>query len=207
MVYTYMLNRWWRATLATGLALLVLAAGLGGLPLLLPQYPFMWADDWKLWLVAGAGGFALVITIILAGIRKSAYVQPFEKHFTVATPFIKFNISYQRIRQTYSSEFQQLFQVKKAKGLRRDRWDPLANKTVLVLELTSLPLPRWVMKMYLSPLFFPDRTSRMALMVPDWMALSTEMDSRCGSYQESLRPVVEQSASASLLAGLKKPPK
>jgi hypothetical protein len=207
IIYTYMLNRWWRATLALGLSLLVLAAGLGGLPLLLPQYSFFWVDDWKLWLAGGAGGLAIIVTIFMAAVRKSAYVQPFENHLRLVTPFLRLNISYRRVRRTYADEFQHLFPLKKFKAWKREMLEPLAGRTVLVVEMTGFPVPRWTLRLFLSPFFFPDRTPRLALLVPEWMALSTEMDSLRGTYQDALRPAPEQNPAASLLAGLKNPPK
>jgi len=207
VIYTYILNRWWQATLSIGLALFIQAAGLGGLPLLLPQYPFMWVADWKLWLVAGAGGFAVLVTIILALIRKSAYVQPFENHLRLVTPFMRLNISYQRFQRTYSDEIQHLFPMKKARGWRRDVLEMFIGRTAFIIEMTSFPLPRWALRSFLCPLFFPDRTARLALLVPDWMTLSTEVDSMQSGYQGSLRSTQERNPAANLLVGFRNPPK
>jgi hypothetical protein len=38
------------------------------------------------------------------------------------------------------------------------------------------PLPHWVLNLFLSPFFFPDKTSRLALVVPKWMDFSMEME-------------------------------
>jgi hypothetical protein len=35
-----------------------------------------------------------------------------------------------------------------------------------------------------SPFFFPDKTPRLALLVPDWIAFSTELESRRGAWQD-----------------------
>lgn len=206
VLYTYLLNRWWRALLAIGVALLILAGGLGGLPLLLPQYPFLWVSDWKLWFLGGVGGLAILLAVFLAAIRRSAYVQPFENHLRLATPFLRVDISYRRFRRTYADEFQHLFPLKKYKAWARELLEPLAGRTVLVLELTGFPVPRWTLRLFLSPFFFPDRTPRLALLVSDWIALSTEVDSFRGLYQDARRPAPEPPPAASLLSSLKKPP-
>lgn len=206
LLYTFMLNRWWRATLAIGLTMLIQAAGLGGLPLLLPRFPFLWVPDWKLWLFAGAGGFALLVTLFFFLIRKAAWVQPFEKHLRVVTPFMRLNISYRRFRQTYSADMLRLFPIKKARGWRRDVLEPLVGRTVFVIEMNAFPLPRWALRIFLSPLFFPDRTARLALLVPDWLALSTEVDGFFSTYQQALRPAIEQHSASGLLTGLKDRP-
>jgi hypothetical protein len=35
-----------------------------------------------------------------------------------------------------------------------------------------------------SPFFFPDKTPRLAFLVPDWIAFSTELESRRGAWQD-----------------------
>ncbi len=207
IIYTYLMNRWWRATLAIGVVLLVTAAGLGGLPLFVPQFPVMWVDDWKLWLAAGAGGFAILLTLLLVLLRNSAYIQPFEKYVRLATPFLRLNISYQRLRRTYTDEFQRIFPPKKARGWKRELVQPLAGRTALLLEFTSLPVPLWVLRLFLSQFFFPDRTLRLAILVSDWMALSSELESLRGNYIEAQRTSPHKSPVATILTGIRKPPK
>jgi len=112
IIYKYMLDRWWKATLTIGLVLLALAGSLSGLPFLMPRSAFPRMDDWSLWGLVGAGGFAIFLTIFLASIRKSAYVQAFGDHLRLVTPFLRLNISYKRIRRTYSAEMGQLFPPK-----------------------------------------------------------------------------------------------
>ena len=53
---------------------------------------------------------------------------------------------------------------------------PLAAQTAIVLEMRGWPLPHWVLNLFLSPFFFPDKTSRLALLVPKWMDFSMEME-------------------------------
>jgi hypothetical protein len=207
IIYTYLMNRWWRATLAIGITLLIIAGGLGGLPVYLPQFPVMWVEDWKLWLAGGAGGFAIFITILLAALRNSAYIKPFEKHLHLATPFLHVNISYQRLRRTYTDEFQRLFPPKKMKGWKRELVEPLAGRTAIILEFTSLPVPLWTLRLFLSPFFFPDRTPRLAILTSDWMALSTELESLRGNYIESQRTSPQKSPVATILTGIRKSPK
>jgi hypothetical protein len=207
ILYTYLMNRWWRATLAIGITLLLMAAGLGGLPLVLPQLSVMLVEDWKLWVVAGAGTLAIFFTIFLASIRNLAYIQPFEKHIHLATPFLHLNISYQRLRRTYADEFQRLFPLNKMKGWKRELVEPLAGRTVLILEFTSLPVPRWTLSLFLSPFFFPDQTPRLAFLVSDWMALSTQLESLRGNYVESMRQSSDQAPISSILSGIRKSPK
>ncbi len=185
IIYQYMLDRWWKATLTIGLVLLALAGGLGGLPLFMPHSTSLGVDDWSLWRLVGAGGFAIFLTIFLASIRKSAYVQAFADHLRLVTPFLRLNISYKRILRTYSAEMGQLFPPQKLGAWKRDLVRPLAAETVVILELNSFPVSRAALRLFISPFFFPDRTSRLALLVPDWIAFSTELESRRGVWQDA----------------------
>jgi hypothetical protein len=187
VIYKYLVDRWWKAILNIGFTLLIVALSLGVLPPLLPQYPFAWVSDWKLWLISGVGGLAICFSLFLITIRKSAYVQPFPDHFRLATPFLRLNISYRRIRQTTSAEFQQLFPPGKRSRRIREMLRPLASRTVVVVELNAFPVSRNMLRLFLAPYFFPDKTPRLALLVPDWIAFSTELDSMRSTWQDSQR--------------------
>ncbi|MBM3152550.1 MAG: hypothetical protein FJZ96_10190 [Chloroflexi bacterium] len=187
VLYPYMLGRWWRATLTIGIFLVVTAGGLAGLPLLLPQVPFLSVQDWRLWIVGGVGGFALLFSVFLISVRRKAYVQPFGDHLRIVTPFLRLNISYRRILRTSPSEMQLLFPPRSSAAWRRNLVRPLARRVVIVLELTAFPISRQALRFFLSPLFFPDETARLALLVPDWMALSAELESRRSRWQDGLR--------------------
>lgn len=205
VLYTHMLNRWWKSLLLLGMLMLGLVAGLALLPTSMPQYQFLQIVDWILWMAGGAGAFAVLAAIFLITIRKSAYVQPFPTHIRLVTPFLRMNIAYRRIRQASSAEMGRLFPPKKKRvlGLHNSIMRPLSKRTAIVLEMNGWPLPRAALKLFLSPYFFPDRTSRLALLVPDWMAFSADMESFRNNWQEGQRPV-EKDPRMSLLADIKK---
>jgi hypothetical protein len=202
VLYPYMLGRWWRATLTIGIFLLAIAAGLGGLPLLLPQFPFPFVQDWRLWLVGGAGGFSLLFSIFFITVRKKAYVQPFADHLRIVTPFLRLNIAYRRFRRTSTAEMQQLFPPGRISSWQRNIVRPLARRVAVVIELTAFPVSHQVMRFFLSPLFFPDKTPRLALLVPDWMSLSTELESLRSGWQDKQRQT-PASPRSELMASLK----
>jgi hypothetical protein len=190
VLYTFMLDRWWRFALGIGIALTLLVAGLGALPGALPKYHFLWVADWILWVAGGVGVVFILLGVFLILIRKSAYVQPFENHLRLATPFLRMNISYRRIRQASSVEMQRLFPIERYKGIKRRVLRPFANKTAILLDMNGWPMPHWILNLFLSPFFFPDRTSRLALLVPDWMEFSTDMESFRGVWLDSQRQTV-----------------
>jgi hypothetical protein len=86
------------------------------------------------------------------------------------------NISYRRIRKASSVDMKHLFPISSYKGWRSRLARPLAGMTAIVLEMQGWPLPHWVLNLFLSPFFFPDKTSRLALVVPKWMDFSMEME-------------------------------
>ena len=186
IIYTYVLNHYWRATLGLGIVLLGMVAAIAWLPSVLPQYTPPQVPVGMLWLAGAAGVFALLVTVFLLAARKSAYVQPFEKHLRLATPFLRINISYQRIIGATSAEMARLFMLERLKGQMRTYLRPIARQTVIVLELKGWPLPRWALGLFLSPFFFPDRTAKLALLVPDWISFSTELESFRGVWLNSL---------------------
>lgn len=203
VVYVHIINRWWRAMLGIGITLLALAAGLYALPRFLPQVPVGSVSQTTLWLVGIVGGLAILLAIFLITIRKFAYVQPFENHLRLVTPFLRLKISYRRIRQTSCVAMTALFPLERYKGRKRAILQPLMKYTAVVLDLNGLPLSRTALQLYLSPLFFPDKTPRLALLVPDWIKFSTDMESFRSAWLDA-RNQPERDPHAVLLASLTK---
>jgi hypothetical protein len=201
MLYTYMLNRWWKFTLWIGIILLASTGGLYGLSQRMPEYQPLLESGQTLWALGGAGGYAVLLSILLIAIAKSAYVQPFPTHLRLITPFLRMNISYRRVRKASSVEMKHLFPLSQTKGFRRRLLLPLLGQTAIVLELSGWPLPHWVLGLFLSPFFFPDRTSRLALLVPKWMDFSMEMEGFRSNWLDTQHGPVSDPQSA-LLASL-----
>ena len=201
ILYTYMLKRWWKITLWIGVILLALAGGLKILAQRLPEYYSLLESDQTLWALIGAGGYAVLLSIFLISIARSAYVQPFPTHLRLITPFLRMNISYRRIRQASSVEMKHLFPIGSYKGWRRRLMLPLIGQTAIVLEMRGWPLPHRVLNLFLSPFFFPDKTSRLALLVPNWMDFSMEMESFRSNWLDSQHESGDNPQSA-LLASL-----
>jgi len=195
ILYTYILDRWWRTILGIGVALLALVAALAWLPTVVLQYTPPQVADRILWLAGDVGIFSVVLAIFLVVIRKSAYVQPFDTHLRLATPFLRMNISYRRFIQASSTDMGRLFSLEGLKGQKRAFLLPLATQTAIVLELKGWPLPRRALNLFLSPFFFPDRTARLALLVPDWIRFSTELESYRSAWLNSIQHPAKPSQS------------
>lgn len=199
ILYQYILDRWWRIIFYISLVLFMISGGLGGLPILFPHIPFMWASDWKLWVLAGAGGCAFIFCFFLVAVRKKAYVQTFDDYLHIKTPFFRMNISFTRFRKTYTSEIQQIFPPNRVNRWQREFLFPLNKYTAVVLDLSGLPFSRGTLKFFLSPLFFPDKASTLVLLVPDWIRLSTELESRRSSFKGAPRLQLEENPKSRIL--------
>jgi hypothetical protein len=137
---------------------------------------------------AAIGALAILAGIFFFVIRFMAYVQPNVDHLKLVTPFMHMNISYRRIRKTVTTEMRQLFPPKSLSGWMQDIFSPLSTKTALVIELTGYPIPRNMLRLFLSRFFFKDATPHLVILVEDWLRFSAELDSmRTGTDPEPAR--------------------
>lgn len=170
VLYSHMLNRWLPATLALSIALFGVAWGVS-------FTPEGRAQPYLVDVTAGLGGLAFVLTLFLFIIRKAAYVQPFPTFLRLVTPFLRINISYKRFRGTTTSEMRILFPPTSLSGWRREIIAPLSSMTAIVVNLSDYPVPRPVLRWFLSPFFFRDKTPHLVILVKDWLRFSSELDS------------------------------
>jgi len=59
----------------------------------------------------------------------------------------------------------------------REQMAPLMSKTAIVVDLKKFPLPFSVLRLFLSPFFFKNKTPHVVILVDKWMRFSTEMES------------------------------
>jgi len=170
VIYKHMLNRWWPATLTLSLALAGLAwevsrtdAG--------RERPYVVTATW------GLAGLAFIVTLFFFIARSLAYVQPRDTYLRLVTPFLRVNISYQRFRGTTTTELRALFPPKSISNWRREIIAPLSSMTAIVINLNGYPIPATVLRWFLSPFFFKDKTPHLVILVKDWLRFSSELDS------------------------------
>ncbi len=167
ILYTHTLNRWWPALLALSFALFGLAWAL-----------YVWPMETWRWLTsANLGGLILLFALLIFAIRASAFVQPMDTHLRLVTPFLRLNISYKRLRRTKSAMMSSLFPPKSVSSWGREFLKPLSKETAIVIELNDYPVSPLLLRSFLSPYFFKDKTPHLVLLVEDWMSLSTELES------------------------------
>ena|SRR5215212_2579463 len=193
IVYRHMLNRWWPAIIAIGLCMFAFAYSEYAAPLgkFLP---------WRWQLAAGVGGLAIMVGIFFWAIRFFAYVQPFPTYLKLATPFMRINISYKRIKKTTATEMRYIFSYKSMSGWVQEIFSPLANKTALVIELNGYPISSTLLRMFLYKFFFKDKTPHLVILVQDWMRFSSELESMRSGID--LNPPSQKRPKSSILSQL-----
>jgi hypothetical protein len=181
LLYEYMLNRWWPMTLLTAIAIFINVGALWGTELYFKnpaENPLPSLSMTGRVIMLAVGVICLLFTVFLLIIRKMAYVQLFDDHLRLATPFLRLNVSYKRIQRATTAQIFNLFPPKSLSGWNRELIAPISGNTAIVIHLTSYPFPRATFRLFLSPFFFYDKTSHFVLIVDDWMGFSTELDSR-----------------------------
>jgi len=162
LIYSRLFAVWRFPTLLIGAILLVLAWLAPG-PL---------ADErLRLLLALGAAASLLLFGYSLLGPRWS-YVQCRPTHLRLSTPFFPLAISYSRIYTARPVPFEPANVRWTEESLVR----PFLGMTMLALDLTGYPVPlRWL-RLLLNRFLLPERFIGLQLLVPDWMALSRDIE-------------------------------
>jgi hypothetical protein len=181
LLYRRMMDRIWKPVLALVVVcgLILGISWLTGLALVPVE-----SEPWLL-------GATLLLALAAAGAylaRTMAYVQARADHLRLVTPFLRLRISYRRIRSVHPSEFHQLFPPQGASWAQRRILEPFYGTTAVVVELISYPFSPRTLRLFLAPQMFSPQSKALVLLVPDWMALSTEIDSLTGYWLQNQGP-------------------
>ena len=178
--YRRALNRIWKITFLLGI---VLVAAWWWAP---------WDDQGdglisiELMLLAAAI-IAFIVTFVFFVARYLAYVQPYQKYLKLQTPFLRMNISYRRMRGVRPVLVQQIFPKEEISRSQRNSLESYYGKTALVLEMRSFPIDESLLKLLLPSSMFTTQFKGLVLIVPDWMKLSTEIDTLRGTQRKSIK--------------------
>ncbi len=178
LIYHRAMDRLWKATLALGMVLV-----------------FFWWWSWfrgaivlppagDLWIAIGAV-VVLAFTLFAFFARKMAYVQAHRDHLRLVTPFLRLNIAYRRIRNTHPADFHQLFPREEASWAQQRFLDPFYGMTAVVVEMNAYPISQAALRLFLAPQIFSKRDKAFVILVPDWMAFSTELDTYRGVWLQT----------------------
>ncbi len=199
VIYKYMLNRWWPVTLLMALFIFLNIGVLWGTEWYFTdpaQNPLPTISSENGTVMLAIGGICLLFSLFLLFTRNGAYIQLFDDHLCLATPFLRLNVSYKRIQKSTTAQLFSLFPPNSLSSWKRDLIAPISSSTVVVIYLTSYPLPRFILRMFFSPFFFFDKTSHFVLILDDWMAFNTDLDSRRVSGKSPRKPTVSASPKA-----------
>lgn len=170
LIYEHTLNRWYPATLALSIALFILWW-------LISRNQSSPIDDWQTLSLLLISGASLLMTIFIFLMRQAAYVRSYQDHLRLVTPFLRLNISYKRFIKTRATEMNALFPPSKLSGWQRESMASLMPLTAIVIDLNRFPIPLLVLRFFLSPFFFKDKTPHIVILVKNWMRFSTELES------------------------------
>jgi hypothetical protein len=134
------------------------------------------------WIFVGAI-VCFAITLFALFTRNLAYVQASSNHIRVVTPLLRLNISYRRIRSIRQSNFSTLFPPHQAGWAQRSSLSTCYGKTVIVVGLKNFPISPRLLKLFMPKQMFSSKETGLVLLVPNWMALSTELDSYIASWR------------------------
>jgi hypothetical protein len=132
--------------------------------------------------IAVSAFVALSFTLLAFVTRRMAYVQAYNTHLRIVTPFLRLNISYKRIRNTHPADFHQLFPANRASWAQTRFLAPFYGMTAVIVEMHSFPISPKLLRLFLPSQMFSKNAEGLVLLVPEWMKLSTDIDTYRGVW-------------------------
>jgi len=139
------------------------------------------------WLLAGGLVATAYWLFIIVG-PLTAYAQPLSTHLRVQTPIYRLKISYQRVRSVRPIDVSRSIAPGKLTTMQRKELEPFLGKTALGIDLREWPLPRWVLRLFLSRWMLANDQQGLILYVDDWMGLSNQVTQALQTWHERRRP-------------------
>lgn len=125
----------------------------------------------------------LGIAIFAFFAKNMGYAQAKKDYLLLATPFLRLKISYSRIASSHPMEFVQLFSPRKMRWADKRFARPYFSKTVVAIVLNDYPISKLIIRLFFPKyIFHPQEKAGFVLVVKNWMALSTEIDSYKTSF-------------------------
>lgn len=138
------------------------------------------------WLLS-AGSLSLMYWLYSLLAPIAAYVQPRPDRIRIQIPFYRLNISYRRIRNTRPVDLSKTFPAKMTPPGFRRIMRHFYGMTALGLDLTSWPLPRWLLSILLGRMMLAPDQPGLILITPDWIELSKQIESMQGAWNAEQR--------------------
>jgi hypothetical protein len=176
-VYGQIISRFRLPALLLALLLFVLGAATWFRWIPWPQPPI------HRWLLAAAlfSGLTWLFSLLAPAL---AYVQPRRDRLRLQTPFYRLNISYRRIRNTRPVDITKAYPLGLTpRGFRRTVRQ-FYGTTALGIDLSSWPLPRWLLAFLLGRMILAPDQPGLILLTRDWMELSKQLETMMGEWSK-----------------------
>ncbi len=169
LMYRRTLDRLWPSLFLSGVILLVIGVYVrfASTPIAKEEAPWLFIS----------GALLVVLSLFFILMRYAAYVQPHADHLRFVTPFLQMRISYRRIRSTHAAEINALFPPQRISRSLRSFLEPFYGQTAIVLALNGYPMPKPILRLFLTRAMFHPQGEGFILLVPDWIAFSGELES------------------------------
>ncbi len=181
LLYKRAMGRLWEATLFLG----ILLSGLWW-QLTSGRVPIIETNQTTLILVGAVVTLGFSLFTFLA--RYMTYIQPCRDHLRLVTPFLRLQISYRRIRSVHPTNFSKLFPPHEGSWAQEQFLEPFFGMTAVVVDLTSYPLNRWLLRLFLARQMLMRQNPGFVFLVDNWMALSNEIDTSIEAWRRSRQP-------------------
>jgi len=183
LAYKRAMDRLWHITLPFSLIMVGAILISGNLWPIIGYIPPIPSPYDGILMVGGVVTLAFTIFALLA--RNMAYAQARHDHFRLVTPFLSLKVSYRRVRSIRPTQFAMIFPPEELGRLQRKNYAHFYGMTALVIELTSYPTSPSTIRLMLGPGFLLPKSTGLVLLVPDWMALSMDIESSLGAWRST----------------------
>lgn len=131
---------------------------------------------------------SILVLILTLFFRLRAYVRCRDRDLLIQLPLYRLTIPYTEIKKSRPAELLRLFPPSEQRDTQNRFIEPLFGHTVLVVELSSLPVSDRQLRLWMSKYMINPDHAGIVLAVRDWMALDTEMEERRARSQYFERP-------------------
>lgn len=145
--------------------------------------------DWPpppadVWALAGSLVTSTYALLTLVAPR-FAYVQPRRNHLHLQTPFFRLHVSYRRMLGTRPVDLARAYPPRSMGRADRRLVAPFYAHSAVGIELKELPLPRFILRLFLGRYFLtPDQTG-LLLIVDQWMTFSQQVAVRLDALRQA----------------------
>jgi hypothetical protein len=133
--------------------------------------------------LATLSGISLLVFVYALVGPRMAFVQCRPNHLLLSTPLFRLAISYNRIRTTRPI----LFDPAQVRWSDQRVVEPFRGLTILGVDLTGYPIRRRWLRFWLMRYLLPEDFTGFQFLVPDWMALSRDIEGKRAEWKTRQR--------------------